>query len=119
MQSRAKGPTKAEKKRMEKIVEIGCVCCRMEDLCVVPTAEIHHLIDGGVRRGHRFTVGLCDWHHRGVNKGDFTLGARRRVSGPSLAEGSRPFHERYGSDDDLLAYQNTLLASAGFKGEEK
>ena len=29
--------------------------------------------------------------------------------GPSLAEGSKPFHERFGSDAELLARQNELL----------
>ena len=29
--------------------------------------------------------------------------------GPSLADGSKPFHERYGSDDELLAKTNELL----------
>jgi hypothetical protein len=30
--------------------------------------------------------------------------------GPSVATGSKPFHAMYGSDDELLAFQNALLA---------
>jgi hypothetical protein len=32
------------------------------------------------------------------------------IWGPSLANGSKPFHERYGSDDSLLAKTNEMLA---------
>lgn len=121
MHSKAKPPTKAERARMAKIVSLGCVACiRGKYACPLPV-EIHHLLDGGVRRGHAFTVGLCSWHHRGVacNPGFGLMGKDKAVFfgpggmtpafGPSLANGSRPFRQHFGSDDDLLAFQNALL----------
>lgn len=114
MHSRSiKPPTKAEKKRMARIVELGCVACRLDgdwpEACGLP--EIHHLLDGGVRRGHSFTVGLGSWHHRGIVVPAFgQIEAMTRSFGPSLYHDARDFHARYGSDEELLAYQNKLLA---------
>ena len=117
MHSKAKGPTKAEKKRMEKIVELGCVCCRMrlprKDSHNIGPGECHHLLDGGVRRGHAFTICLCAFHHRGDDGGwgkDYAI----QFKGQSLAYDARAFHEEFGTDDELLEYQNTLLKAAGF-----
>lgn len=136
MHSKAKPPTKAERRRMERIVELGCVACRKDGIgpLKLPPCEVHHLLDGGVRRGHGFTIGLCAWHHRGkpldipglASRVAYFLGkagskhpavttilehGHTQMFGPSLANGSRPFHERYGSDDELLEYQNTILAA--------
>jgi hypothetical protein len=33
-----------------------------------------------------------------------------KIWGPSVAGGSRPFKERFGADDELLAIQNDLLS---------
>ncbi len=126
-----KAATKTEKARMARIVELGCVACRKEGLrtnaCGFPTA--HHLLDGGVRRGHAFTICLGRWHHQGdppqrldgeaakflgtvpshpAVKRCVTGGATK-FFGPSLYHDARAFHARYGSDDELLAYQNKLL----------
>lgn len=107
--SKAKPPTKAERARMARIVELGCVACRI-DLGHRPTSpgEVHHLIDGGVRRGHSMTVSLCGWHHRGITGG--RVESATGVFGPSLYHDARAFRTRYGSDEELLAYQNKLLA---------
>lgn len=101
-------PTKAEKARMDAIKDGPCVCCAYLEL---PSAwpEIHHLLSGNRRRGHMYTVGLCPYHHRGVNSG---LLARNpdAAMGPSLAHGSKPFHAAFfGTDDAMLEYQNRLL----------
>ncbi len=117
MHSRAKSPTKAEKKRMAAIAEIGCVACRMTspDLARLgPTPEVHHLLDGGTRRGHAFTIALCGWHHAGRPADRMGKEDTEALCGPSLAHGSKPFHAHYGTDDELLEYQNTLLEAAGF-----
>ena len=114
MHSKAKPATRAEKKRMERIVELGCVACRKDhriaSSCGV--AEVHHLLDGGVRRGHAFTICLGMWHHRGLPKNPTEEKAcawAEHWYGPSLYHDARAFRERYGSDDELLAYQNELL----------
>lgn len=106
-------PTAAQEHRFQLIkLEAGCVCCRLRGLGYCGP-EIHHLLDGAHERiGHEATVGLCPWHHRGVPHDGWTVEACRETCGPSLAEGSKPFHEAFGSDDDLLAAQNRLLRQA-------
>lgn len=90
----------------------GCLCCiargypHDRDGHVV---EAHHLLSGGIRRGHLFTVGLCLWHHKGrVIVNGWTLATHRRLLGPSLAEGSEPFHQAFGDDEALLEKQRAL-----------
>lgn len=94
---------------MDKIKDGVCVCCHMRGIISV-YPEIHHLLSGNRRRGHMFTVGLCSYHHRGF-EGKATLSARGlEIVGPSLADGSKPFHAAFfGTDDAMLEYQNRLL----------
>lgn len=70
--------------------------------------EAHHTKSGDRRRGHKFVVGLCEWHHRAIPV-NATHQEAREILGPSLAEGSRPFHDEFGSDDDLLEMQGAVL----------
>lgn len=108
-------PTKAERERFAALRELGCICCRMRGLRHWPV-EIHHLLSGNRRRGHKFTIPLCDFHHRGqwslVAKRHQAAQAKdmRELFGPSLAHGSKPFRAAFGSDDELLARVNELLA---------
>lgn len=102
-------PTTAQVARFEAIHRTGCVACRKRGQ--VSHAEIHHLTTGGLhgqkRRGHDHTIGLCEWHHRGV-------GVRAELEprlGPSYARDPRRFRETFGRDEELLAYQNDLIAS--------
>jgi len=105
--------TKAEAARIDAVKRAGCVCCiargyKPDD--DAPAVEAHHLLSGGIRRGHRYTVGLCAWHHRGrliVQGWDH---ARHRAElGPSLAEGSVPFAAAFGSDDELLGIADAMI----------
>ena len=90
--------TKAESKRMADLQRVGCIACRQLGWFEVP--EVHHLLSGNRRRGHLFTIPLCPYHHRGVGA----------IAGePSLANGSKPFRARYGTDDVLLAMTNKFL----------
>lgn len=70
--------------------------------------DYHHFKSGDRRRGDEFGVGLCVWHHRGHPE-NMTHSEARKVLGPSLAEGSRPFHDEFGSDDELLEIQEEIL----------
>jgi hypothetical protein len=99
-------PTADEQRRMDMARDRGCICCRMR-LGVQELAEIHHLVMPGKRYGHRFTVALCAWHHRAVSGA--LPGHTRALRGPSLAEGSKPFHAMFGSDAALLSYQDRLI----------
>lgn len=104
-------PTKAEAARMDAIKELGrCVACRNHAWQYV---EVHHLLSGGRRRGHMYTVGLCPWHHRGVlNEGESQKVIADSI-GPSLAHGSKPFRAWFGTDDQLLDDMNEALGLYG------
>lgn len=107
-------PTLAEAAWLRMVKEAGCVCCAARGYDREPggpLAEAHHLLSGGIRRGHMHTVGLCAWHHRGrLIVSGWTHASHRRLLGPSLAEGSVPFHEAFGVDDALMAATHALIA---------
>ncbi len=99
MVGKTKAPTKAERRRMDTLKhDVGCIACRLEGFSYV-TPDIHHLLDGGRRRGHAYTIPLCPWHHRGMGSGP----------GVSMAHGSKPFREMYGPDDELLEATDALV----------
>ena len=107
-------PTLAEAAWLRMVKEAGCVCCAARGYDREPggpLAEAHHLLSGGIRRGHLHTVGLCAWHHRGrLIVTGWTHATHRRLLGPSLAEGSVPFHEAFGDDNALMAATHALIA---------
>ena len=88
-----RAPTAEERRWMDWIVRRGCIACWLDSLPPRPTA-VHHILRGGVRMGHLFTLGLCDpGHHQ---------------SGQSLGMVSRhpwkaQFEARYGTEMQLLA----------------
>ncbi|UHQ21911.1 Ref family protein [Lysobacter sp. 5GHs7-4] len=104
-------PTKAQVARWDFIREIGCVCCRINGIVRLP--EIHHMTVGGKhgqkRLGHDFTFGLCAWHHRGVNAWG-REGCGRFAYGPSFALEPTAFRKIFGTQEELLEFQNLLLA---------
>lgn len=107
-------PTKAERAHIERIKHGLCVCCvrnmpRGLQRADQEGCDAHHVLSGGKRRGHLYTLGLCPWHHRGICPGIYPgTAAATRALGPSLANGSKPFHDTYGTDDQLLELQATL-----------
>lgn len=109
-------PTKTEAARMDAIKAGPCVCCHQRGLFSW-APEIHHLLRGGRRIGHEATVGLCAWHHRSVITFGCTGAEMRDHFGPSLNEGSKPFHAQFGTDDELLAIQDALLGVTNEKEE--
>lgn len=110
-------PTAAEAARIVACKEGLCVACVIWgempgvpwNFMVHPGCDYHHLLSGGRRRGHMFGVGLCGWHHRGLVGFGCTHEEMRAHYGPSLAEGSKPFHATFGSDDQLIARQDQML----------
>jgi hypothetical protein len=96
-------PTIAQKTRFVILQDIGCITCLSRG--ERRACEIHHLTVGGKhgqkRRGHDFTIGLCEWCHRGVGLDS---------GQPSYAREPRRFREVFGDDDALLAEQNRLIA---------
>lgn len=106
-------PTKAEQARFDAMKEAGvCIACHIGGhQRWAQYVEIHHLLSGNRRRGHMHTVALCLWHHQGYPDWGCTAEEMRQAIGPSLAHGSKPFRATFGTDDELLAIQNQLLAN--------
>lgn len=78
---------------MSQIVEHGCIACVLDGMMPRPTT-VHHIIRGGQRMGHLWSLPLCDpGHHQ---SGDaFGLVCRH----PWKAR----FEARYGTELQLLA----------------
>lgn len=102
--------------RFDALRAFGCICCHLnmhngDKLRTVFAVEIHHLNGGGhhgqKRRGDEYTIPLCTWHHRGIGPAK----EYAEMYGPSWAKGSKPFRAVYGSDDELLALANRLIAA--------
>ena len=97
-------PTAEEIKRWALICEKGCIVAHKHGHSFVP-CEIHHLKSGNLRIGHLYTIGLSAYIHRG----EYMNLERGNAYGVSLADGSRRFHAVYGSDQELLDYQQDLI----------
>ncbi len=102
---------KAEQARFDRLKQGGCMACiqRGIDIAGQGLVEVHHLLSGGRRIGHMATVGLCCWHHRACLYFAHNHADMRAEYGPSLAEGSRPFRDEFGTDTELLQMQNEIL----------
>jgi hypothetical protein len=96
---------------MDAIKQAGeCMAClQLRGAGAHGHIECHHLLSGGRRRGHRYVIGLCVWHHRGDPHFSMTKTEMTEWLGPSLAGGSKPFHARFGTDDALLAMQDDRI----------
>ncbi len=87
-----RAPTKEEEKWLKAIVSFGCIACWL-DGCIGPTPAVHHLLRGGQRMGHLYSIPLCDpGHHQ---------------QGQSLGMISRHpwktrFETKYGCEKNLL-----------------
>lgn len=108
-----KKPTKAEAKRMARIVEAGCCACRSDTGAEwLRPVEVHHIKNegmGAARKGHAVTAALCAWHHRGTPPEGFNVTTATERFGPSLFHNGRAFRKQYGDDKALLAFQEYLL----------
>lgn len=97
-----RAPTVAERAWMDAIVRYGCIACWIDGSGHRPAA-VHHILRGGVRLGHLFTLPLCDpGHHQGGE----ALGLISRH--PWKAR----FEKKYGTEIELLA---RLRAAIGAK----
>lgn len=92
-------PTVAEAAWMDAITTIGCIACLLDDRPNTP-GVVHHILSGGQRMGHMFSICLCQpGHHMdGQQKG---LISRH----PFKAQ----FERRYGSERALLAHSQYLV----------
>jgi Recombination enhancement, RecA-dependent nuclease len=84
--------TNAERRWMDAITQLGCIVCLMTGRGPTP-AEPHHMLRGGRRMGHLFTIPLCPIHHRS-GRDDEEVTSRDQCQ--------RRFEARYGSEQSLL-----------------
>jgi hypothetical protein len=97
---------------MRRIKLLGvCMACRQKGY-ETDMVTVHHLNEDGKagqkRRGHRFTIGLCEWHHYAKVPDGWTRRDMEQFFGPPLTD-SRKFRFWFGTDDELLETQDRLL----------
>ena len=110
-------PSVKDTARFRAFQVIGCVACRQRG--IYSQADVHHLLSGGRRRGHRATVPLCVWHHRGGTPDGMTAKDATWVYGPSLARGPKTFRAEFGDDEKLLRVTDAALAAIEYTGDVK
>ena len=93
--------TKAEKEHLTKLVDLGCICCRLNGFYGSP-AEVHHIRAGtgmGRKSSHFDALPICPAHHRG------TMG----LSVPSIHGSKNAFIAAFGTEAELLELTKSLL----------
>ena len=92
--------TPTEKRaRFDAIAGLGCIVCRIVHHAISP-ASIHHMTgiryrSTGKKASDENVIGLCHHHHQGA-EGIHTLGMR-------------PWQDKFGTQEALLEYTNSLL----------
>lgn len=96
-------PNKAMKRRHDIIREIGCIVCLQGRGWCPP--QIHHIEGCRTQEAHAKTIGLCYAHH---------MADQRIISYPhyyiSRHPNKKAFENRYGTEQELLEHQNSLIA---------
>lgn len=88
---------------MDACLSFGCLVCFLENGVRGTPAELHHILDGGRRIGHLWSLPLCTpGHHRSPATGKI---ARH----PFKAR----FESTYGTEAELLAKMRALLGWNG------
>lgn len=95
----------------------GCVCCALwsamrDSARTGMLVEFNHHLHAGRRMGHGVGSGECQWHHRGVQLPGLSKDGMTLIHGPSRANGSKPFHAAFGTDERLR--QLTIEAVARY-----
>jgi hypothetical protein len=97
-------PNREEREWMDSLVAHGCICCILDGQQPRETA-VHHILRGGRRMGHLYTIPLCDpGHHQG---------------GQSLGMVSRHpwkarFEAKYGTELELLYLVQKRISKGAF-----
>jgi hypothetical protein len=94
-------PNAAEQAWMDKARAFGCVVCFLQTGLRTPAA-IHHILSGGRRMGHLYTLPLCDPGHHQASPTPEKISRH-----PHKAR----FEAAYGSELDLLDTLKALLAT--------
>ena len=101
-------PTAEQKRRWGLIRASGCLICR-EVYGHLERAEIHHVLRGGLRLGHDWTYGACEWHHRGIWPAHLDPERMESICGPSMARTPKAYRHEFGNDEWLVGEQNRVI----------
>jgi Recombination enhancement, RecA-dependent nuclease len=90
-------PTRYEQERIDAMRRLGCVACAHLGLTNINYLELHHLLSGGVRMGHWYSIFLCRGHHQGDWSSDQVelIPIHQRVA---ISDGRKAFIEAYPSE---------------------
>ena len=92
--------TKKDKRRGEKLRELGCIVCFNTMNVHTPTA-IHH-IDGKTKEGcHELTIPLCPSHHQYKSNSSIWISLH--------GDGKAAFEKAYGTELKLLEQVNGII----------
>lgn len=99
--------SKSERDRMDTIVHFcGCLPCLLVGYLDVHTS-IEHVTERGRRIGkdaeqHRWTIGMCVWHHFGYVHNHSSRHKMCGKFGPPLTWGRKSFEEHFGDEVTVL-----------------
>jgi Recombination enhancement, RecA-dependent nuclease len=99
--------TKEDLAHMERVREMGCICCAKAD--IQRRSVLHHILRGNKRLGHKYVLPLCPGHH----VGEFE---RNKHYGPRLSvhRNHRAFVLEFGTERELC---EQVYASLGIPCE--
>lgn len=100
MMHSTRAPTKYEAERIEAMKRLGCVACAVLGVPNLNELELHHILDGGVRMGHWFSLFLCAGHHQGrwtTEQLDWIEPEKRFA----ISDGRKRFNAVYGTERSL------------------
>ena len=103
-------PTKAEQERIDRMMALGCIPCASLGLFSLPRSklECHHILSGGKRISHWYTLCLCKGHHQGK----WSDAQRERFAEAqrvAISDGRKAFRAVYGTELDLWLKTQHLL----------
>lgn len=106
-------PTPQESERISLCKKGGCIISAMLGLtpaqrAQLGPAEFHHIKVGNVTVGQRFGYAVSRYFHRGILPRGYTQAQAREEFGPTIMS-SAAFHNRFGSDQELLDRQDDAI----------
>jgi len=96
---KGRSPNAEERKWLDRIVELGCIVCRLHEGLYTPT-EIHHIGGKTKPSAHLNAIPLCFFHHRG---------SEDTAAYVSRHPWKVRFEDRYGTEEYLLDRVKNLI----------
>jgi hypothetical protein len=106
---------KSERLRNDRMMQLGCIVSRIrkDRGLAVPTrgaVQCHHIVEGGKRLGHGYTIPLNVWYHLGFVPFQ-CADAEEAIAmyGASLVHGRPLFIASHGTERELWEMTQSLL----------